>query len=136
MKINELGWIKKLFIEHNPDELREGYVFTIDGEALEPRSFQPLCWYDVDIEALLKNSDDDVYECPSVACCTCGYVDCDSVRTFVEFKDNFVAWTIFEANICSDIESVMKENMGKYFFQRSSIYKQSIPLQKLLKKMN
>ena len=40
--INKLGWIKKQFIEHNPDEIKEGYVFTIDGESLEYNSFQPL----------------------------------------------------------------------------------------------
>lgn len=64
MQINELGWIKKQFIEHNPDELKEGYVFSIDGEPLEFRNYQPLGWYDIEFDALLKNSDDDVYECP------------------------------------------------------------------------
>ena len=51
--INKLGWIKKQFIEHNPDEIKEGYVFTIDGELLEYNSFQPLGWYDVEIDSLL-----------------------------------------------------------------------------------
>ena len=54
MKINELGWIKKQFIEHNPDELKEGYVFTVDAEQLVFRNFQPLGWYDVEIDAFLK----------------------------------------------------------------------------------
>ena len=122
MKINELGWIKKLFIEHNPDELREGYVFTIDCEPLEPRSFQPLCWYDVDIEALLKNSDDDVYECPSVAYCTCGYVDCDSVRAIVEFKDEEVIWTLFILHEYRVLKSAKESQTGKYIFSKEQYF--------------
>lgn len=122
MQINELGWIKKQFIEHNPDELKEGYVFTVDGELLEYNSFQPLCWYDVETDALLRESCEAVDKCPPVACCSCGCIECDSVRTFVEFKDNFVVWTIFEANICSDKESVMKENRGKYIFSKEKYF--------------
>ena len=123
--INKLGWIKKQFIEHNSDELKVGYVFTVDGKLLEYNGFQPLGLFDVETDALLRESREDVDKCPPVACCSCGCIECDSVRTFVEFKDNFVAWTIFEANICSDIESVMKENMGKYIFSKEQ-YLQAI----------
>lgn len=124
-RINELGWIKKQFIEHNPDNLKESYIFTVDGKLLEYNGFQPLGLFDVETDALLRESREDVDKCPPVACCSCGCIECDSVRTFVEFKDNFVAWTIFEANICSDIESVMKENMGKYIFSKEQ-YLQAI----------
>lgn len=120
--INKLGWIKKQFLGHNPDELKEGYVFTVDGELLEYNNFQPLGWYDVETDALLRESYEDVDECPPVACCTCGCIYCDSIRTFVEFKDNLVEWTIFEANICSDKESVMKSNMGKYSFEKEQYF--------------
>ncbi len=117
-KINELGWIKKQFIEHNPDELKEGYVFTIDGEPLEFRDFQPLGWYDIEFDALLKNSEDDVYECPPVACCTCGDVGCDSVRAFIEFKDDYVIWILFILHECREIESVKQSQVGTYTFAK------------------
>lgn len=125
MQMNELGWIKKQFIEHNPEELREGYVFTIDGEPLEPRNFQPLGWYDIEFDALLKNSDDDIYECPSIACCTCGYVDCDSVRAIVEFKGDEVIWTLFILHEYRVLKSAKESQVGKYIFSKEQ-YLQAI----------
>lgn len=117
MQINVLGWIKKQFI-HYPNERREGYVFTVDNKPLEFRSFEPICWYDVDIDALLKNSCDDVYEYPSVACCTCGCVDCDSVRAFVEFKNDYVIWTLFILHECKEEESIKESQIEKYTFAK------------------
>ena len=117
MQINELSWIKRQFI-HYPNEQREGYVFTVDNKPLEFRSFEPICWYDVDIDAFLKNSGDEVYEYPSVACCICGYVDCDSVRAFVEFKDDYVIWTLFILHECKEKESIKDSQIEKYTFPK------------------
>ncbi len=132
--INKLGWIKKQFIEHNSDELKEGYVFTVDGELLEYNSFQPLGWYDVEIDSLLRESSEDVDNCPPIACCTCGCIECDSIRTFIEFKDHFVVWTIFEVNICGDKESVMKSNMGKYSFEKEQYFQVINSLKEIIEK--
>ena len=131
---NKLGWIKKQFIEHNSDELKVGYVFTVDGELLEYNSFQPLGWYDVEIDSLLQESSEDVDKCPPIACCTCGCIECDSIRTFIEFKDHFVVWTIFEVNICSDKESVMKSNMGKYCFEKEQYFQVINSLKEIIEK--
>ena len=117
MQINELSWIKWQFI-HYPNEQREGYVFTVDNKPLEFRSFEPICWYDVDIDSLLKNSGNDVYEYPSVACCICGYVDCDSVRAFVEFKDDYVIWILFILHECKEKESIKDSQIEKYTFPK------------------
>ena len=111
---NKLGWIKKQFIEHNPDEIKEGYVFTIDDKPLEFSNFQPLEDFDVNCFALLHTTH-DYEEFPPVACCTCGCIDCDSVRVFVEFIDNKVLWTLCHSR-CETKESAMTSNLGKYTF--------------------
>ena len=95
--INELGWKKIRFLGHNPAEMLEGYVFTVDGKNLEFDSFQPLGWYDIDFEALLNSVTFD--ECPPVAWCSCGCIYCDSVRALVEFATDTVSWSVFHYSI-------------------------------------
>ena len=119
--INELEWKKIQFLEHNPDELQEGYVFTIDGKNLEFNSFQPLGNYDINFEALTIESV-DLDSCPPIACCTCGCIDCDSVRAFVEFAGDTVLWTAFHINRCDSKETVMKNNLGKYTFSKEQYF--------------
>lgn len=118
----KLGWKKVAFSTLQFKEHKEGYVFTVDGNSLEYKAYDPVCWYDVEIKALLNNSNDDVYECPSIACCTCGYVDCDSIRAVVKFKDDYVIWTLFKLHECEDIETVMHSYIGRYTFEKEQYY--------------
>lgn len=110
--ISKLGWKKIKFLGHNPDEMLEGYVFTVDGKNLEFDSFQPLGWYDIDFEALLNSVTFD--ECPPVACCSCGDIGCDSVRTLVEFGTDTVSWSVFHYNI--------DDGWGKYTFAKEQYF--------------
>lgn len=119
---NELNWKKVEFVEHNPDEKKQGYVFTVDGKVLEYDGFEPLCDYDIDCAAFLEESD-EIDSCPPVACCACGCVECDSIRTFIEFFDDKILWTVFEANICGSKESVMSNHLGKYSFSKEQYFK-------------
>lgn len=116
--INELGWKKNKFLGHNPDEMLEGYVFTVDGKNLEFDSFQPLGWYDIDFYGLEhKTETENENECPPVACCSCGCIYCDSVRTLVEFGTDTVSWSVFHYSI--------DDGWGKYTFAKEQ-YLQAI----------
>jgi len=119
--INKLGWKKIKFLEHTPDEITEGYVFTIDGKLLEFRNYQPLEDFDVDCYALLHTTH-AFEEFPPVACCTCGCIYCDSVRVFVEFIDEKVFWTLCHSR-CETKESAMASNLGKYTFLKEQYCK-------------
>lgn len=55
---------------------------------------------------------------PPVACCTCGDVGCDSVRAFVEIKDDYVTWTLFILHECREIESAKQAQVGTYTFAK------------------
>jgi len=114
--INELGWKKIKFLGHNPDEMLEGYVFTVDGKNLEFDSFQPLGWYDIDFYGLEHKTETE-NECPPIACCSCGCIYCDSVRTLVEFGTDTVSWSVFHYNI--------DDGWGKYTFVKEQ-YLQAI----------
>ena len=115
--ISKLGWKKIKFLGHNPDEMLEGYVFTVDGKNLEFDSFQPLGWYDIDFYGLEHKTETE-NECPPVACCSCGCIYCDSVRALVEpgLKPRTMSWTIFHFNTCGDADTARKNNLGKYTF--------------------
>lgn len=114
--ISELGWKKIKFLGHNPDEMLEGYVFTVDGKNLEFDSFQPLGWYDIDFYGLEHKTETE-NECPPVACCSCGCIYCDSVRTLVEFGTDTVSWSVFHYSI--------DDGWGKYTFAKEQ-YLQAI----------
>ena len=114
--ISKLGWKKIKFLGHNPDEMLEGYVFTVDGKNLEFDSFQPLGWYDIDFYGLEHKTENE-NECPPVACCSCGCIYCDSIRTLVEFGTDTVSWSVFHYNI--------DDGWGKYTFAKEQ-YLQAI----------
>ena len=108
--MNVLGWKTEEY-EDGYVSIQEfvGYVFTIDGRALEFTNFNPLSRYDIE-EADYLSDTQSVEDAPYLACCTCGYVDCDAVHAIVKFEGEKVLWTVFRHNCFEGDTPTMEES--------------------------
>ena len=93
--MNILGWIFDEYKVEDKPEKQWGYLFTIDGKLLEFKSFIPLAGYDIEEVDYLSDTQ-TLEDAPYLACCTCGWGECDSVRVSVKFYGDTVFWIAFK----------------------------------------
>ena len=72
-----------------------GYFFTIDGKLLEFDDFIPLSGSEI-VEVDYLSDTQTLEDAPYLACCICGYVECDAVRASVKFYEDTVFWIAFK----------------------------------------
>ena len=119
--MNILGWKTEEYELGYRSEKDVGYVFTIDGKSLEFPSYIPLSGYDIEEADYLSNTQ-SVEDAPYLACCTCGYVECDAVHAIVKFEGEKVLWTVFKHNYLEGDTPKMEES---YCFDKNQ-YSQAI----------
>lgn len=96
--MNVLGWKTEEFDEWYASTKKiVGYVFTIDGKSLKFPDYIPLSGCDIAEADYLSNTQ-VIEDAPYLACCSCGYVECDAVHAIVKLEGEKVSWTVFKHN--------------------------------------
>ena len=86
-----------------------GISFTVDEKRLEFEDFIPMNGYDIENMDFLSDTD-TCWIAPCLACCFCGFIDCNPVQTLVKFDGDIVFWTVFTLN------DGMPKTLGEYCF--------------------
>ena len=109
--MNILGWIFDEFKVEDKPEKQWGYLFTVDGKRLEFEDFIPMDGYDI-LEMDFLSDTQTCWIAPCLACCFCGFIDCNPVQTLVKFDGNIVFWTVFT------LDNGMPKTLGAYCFDK------------------
>ena len=114
--MNILGWIFDEYQVEDKSEKQWGYLFTVDGRRLEFEDFIPMNGYDI-LEMDFLSDTETCWLAPCLACCFCGFINCNPVQTLVKIDGDLVFWTVFT------LYNGKPKTFGGYCFDRADYCK-------------